>query len=158
MNTTQLRKILSRDPITKKYFLDVFASDHLPESIEQFPSCFIANVDSSAEPGSHWVAFYLSSKDKMEFFDSFGNEPAFYEGPIRNFTIQFSHVNYNPLTLQTDMTAVCGQYCIYYLYSRCRGSSLKTFLSHFSVKHMCNDQRVYTFVSKRFRVHANFYQ
>lgn len=79
MGTTQLRDILSGYAITKKYFLDVFASDDVPGNIEQFPSCFNANVDSSTEPGSHCVSFHMPSTDKMEFFDSFGQKLCFME-------------------------------------------------------------------------------
>lgn len=158
MNTIQIHKILSRDKFTKRYFLGVYASNHLPHTIKNYPSCFVANVDSSAEPGSHWVAFYVSSPEKMEFFDSYGNKPTYYKGHISNFAARYVQVDYNPLVLQSHVTAVCGQYCIYYLYSKCREHSLKKILSVFVTRHLCNDRRVYNFVSKRFHVHGNFYQ
>lgn len=158
MDSLQIKKILSRDPRTRKYFLDVFPSDKLPWRILHYPACFVCNVDKSTEPGSHWVAFFLPSPDEVEFFDSYGNEPAFFQGSIANFSSHFSRVVFNPLTLQSNKTAVCGQYCIFYLYSRCRGKTLKHILSHFVTENICNDQRVYNFVAKRFRVSVNFYQ
>lgn len=158
MNTSQIQYILSHDKHTKKYFLDVFPSDHLPRKIKKYPACFVVNVDSSSEPGSHWVAFYLPTSKKLEFFDSYGNATTYFDGPISKFASRFPQVTYNPLVLQSNVTAVCGQYCIYYLYSRCRDVSLKKFLSSFVTKHMCNDQRVYNFVSKRFRITTNFFQ
>ena len=158
MNTLQIKTILSRDQFTKKYFLDVFASDYLPDRIESFPACFICNVDSSAEPGSHWLAFYLPSANSLEFFDSYRNEPDFYEGPISNYVKRYEQVNFNPLTLQSNVTAVCGQYCIYYLYSKCRGKTLRNFLSMFVTQNLCNDFSVYNFVAKRFNVFVSFYQ
>lgn len=154
----QLQDILSRDPFTKKYFLSVLPSDQLPKEILEYPTCFIANVDSSTEPGSHWLAFYVHTRHVIEFFDSYGNAPTFYNRSISDFVGRYTQVDYNPLTLQSNVTAVCGQYCVYYLYSRCRGKSMKKFLSSFVTKHLCNDQRVYNFVSKRFHVYVNFYQ
>lgn len=99
----------------------------------------------------------MSSPDEVEFFDSYGNDPAFFRGPVSNFASNFYSVMYNPLTLQSNNTAVCGQYCIFYLYSRCRGKTLKHVLSYFISENLCNDQRVYNFVAKRFRVFVNFF-
>ena len=136
----------------------MFPSDHLPRRIIKYPTCFIANIDSSSEPGSHWVAFFLSFPMKLEFFDSYGNAPAFYEGPISDFVSNYTYVDFNPMTLQSNVTAVCGQYCIYYLYARCRGLPLKTIVSSFINNHICNDKRVYNFVWKHFKIRENFYQ
>lgn len=158
MNSLQINKILSRDRITRKYFLGVFASDKLPRRIKRYPACFVCNVDKSSKPGSHWIAFFITSPDEAEFFDSFGNEPYFFQGPISNYVTYFSKVVYNPFVLQTNVSAVCGQYCIFYLYSRCQGKTLKHVLSHFVTENLSNDRRVYNFVAKRFHVFVNFFQ
>lgn len=158
MNSIQIEEILSRDSTTRKYFLGVFPSNHLPLNIECYPVCFVCNVDSCSELGSHWVAFFLSKPDEMEFFDSYGNAPSFFQGSISNYTSRFSHVTYNPIKLQSHTSAVCGQFCVYYLYHRCRGNCLKGFLKHFVAENICNDHKVYNFVSKKFRVFVNFYQ
>lgn len=157
MDTTQLQYVFSNDPRTRKYFLGVFPSNYLPMQIPKFPSCFVANVDSSEKPGSHWVAFYLPGPGEMEFFDSYGNSPDFYQGPIEEYTYRH-HVTYNPHVIQSHNTAVCGQHCVYYLYSRCRGRTLKECVSPFENNRICNDRRVYNFVAKRFLVYTNFYQ
>lgn len=158
MNTLQLRRVLSRDAYTRKYFLDVFPSDHLPSEIQRYPACFVANDDASTDPGSHWVAFYVSGPNEVEFFDSYGNEPSFYAKTLSDFASRFSILTYNPLTLQSNISAVCGQYCIYYLYSRCRGRSLGDILSSFVTNNVCNDFKVYDFVMKRFSVRTSFFQ
>lgn len=158
MNSLQIDTILSRDRVTRKYFLGVFASDLLPTTIKRYPACFVCNVDKSSKPGSHWIAFFIESPDKVEFFDSYGNDPSFFQGPLLNFASHFSRVVYNPLPLQSNKTAVCGQYCVYYLYTRCRGKTLKYFLSHFVSENVSNDRRVYNFVAKRFHVIVNFFQ
>ena len=158
MNSLEIKNILSHDRVTKKYFLDVFPSDQLPVRIVHYPACFVCNVDSSTESGSHWLAFFLSSPDEGEFFDSYGNVPRYFKGPISEFASRYSRMNYNPLILQSSITAVCGQYCVYYLYSRCRGQTLQKILSNFVTKNVCNDRLVYNFVAKRFGVYVNFYQ
>lgn len=158
MYSIQLKKILKQDKFTKKYFIDVFPSDKLPAKIKNYPACLIANVDTSKEPGSHWVAFFLLDANRIEFFDSYGNTPEFFGGGILEFVNKFSHVISNPLILQSNVTAVCGQYCIYYLYSRCRGRTMKQIVSSFVTRHICNDKRVYNFVFKYFRVRTSFYQ
>lgn len=158
MNSVQIEKILNEEPVTRNYFLGVFPSDQLPRRIHRYPACFICNVDKSTEPGSHWVAFYLTLPEEVEFFDSYGNKPTFFEGTLSNYASHFSRVLFNPLVLQTNVTAVCGQYCVFYIYCRCRGKTLKQFLSHFVTENLSNDRRVYNFVAKRFGVRANFYQ
>ena len=158
MNSKQIQDILSSHKETKKSFLGVFPSDMIPKKIYRYPSCFICNVDASNQEGSHWLAFFISSSNRIEFFDSYGNAPDFFKGTISNFSSQYSEVLYNPLTLQSNFTAVCGQYTIYFLICKCRGDTMKKFLSQFVTKNICNDIRVYNFVAKRFRVYANFYQ
>ena len=158
MNTLQLRRILSRDKFVKESFLDVYSSDNLPVEITKHPACFVANLDSSSGPGTHWVVFYLPAPGQLEFFDSYGNTPAYYVGPISNFQSKFNYMNYNPLRLQSNSTAVCGQYCVYYLYFRCRGKTLMNILSSFVTKNICNDKLVYHFVWKHFKIRTKFYQ
>lgn len=158
MNTLQLNQILRQDRFTRSNFLGVFPSDQLPTNIPIYPACFIANVDSSIEVGSHWVGFFILDPERLEFFDSFGNAPSYFEGPISNFQSRFYFVDYNPIVLQSNVTAVCGQYCVYYLTFRCRGRTLEEIISSFVNKNICNDRRVYNFVWKRFQKRANFYQ
>ena len=72
MNTLQLKRALEHNPSTKKIFGGVFAADELPKTFDTFPYGLVANTDPSTEPGTHWVAFYFPSRDKGEFFDSYG--------------------------------------------------------------------------------------
>ena len=68
MNTTQLTIILKKDKYTRAVFQGVYPWDELPASVASFPALFIANVDTSEKPGSHWVAFYFAKDQKGEFF------------------------------------------------------------------------------------------
>ncbi|GFV79935.1 uncharacterized protein TNCV_1217031 [Trichonephila clavipes] len=87
-------------------------------------SCTILRALSVTLILRYWIAFYLLSPNEGEFFDSYGNEPTYFTGPIANFALRYNRMNYNPMTLQSNKTAVCGQYCVYYLYSRCREDKL----------------------------------
>lgn len=158
MDSVQLRRVLSTNEHTRRSFLGVFASDQLPYGIRKYPVCFIANVDPAYEYGSHWIACYLSSPHHLEFFDSFGREPSRFPGSIWNYVRRFPYVNYNVVSLQSNVSAVCGQYCIYYLYSKCRGYTLNDMLLSFVSHPLYNDRSVYLFVARHFRVRAPFYQ
>lgn len=158
MDSYQLDSILSRNRFTQRYFLGVFASDRLPTRIRYYPACFIANVDPSSKGGSHWLAFFISSPEEVEFFDSYGNTPFTFNKFITNFAERFLFVNYNPMIIQSRITAVCGQHCLYYLYSKCRGYSLRQILPTYVTCSIHNDVKVYNFVANKFGVRTKFYQ
>lgn len=158
MNTLQLEKALGENALTKNIFLGVFTSDILPAKLNKYPAAFIANVDSSDEPGSHWLAFYLPHKYGLEFFDSYGHTPDAFGQDIVDYVSQFDDVIFNPQPVQSNVTAVCGHYCIYYIYSRCRGYTMKDIVSSFVTKHMNNDVKVYNYVTKYFNVFTQFFQ
>ncbi len=52
-------------------FLGVFASDQLPDIKNE--EMYIANLDKSNEPGSHWIGVY-SENNKIYVYDSFGRK------------------------------------------------------------------------------------
>ena len=78
MNSPNLERILNSivDP-TKCTVLGVFPSDLMPDHMQQYPNCFIANTDPSSMLGQQWVAYNLDSEIEYEFFDSFGFTPSF---------------------------------------------------------------------------------
>ena len=110
MNTLQIKWALERNAFTKKIFARVFDADEVPEIIDTFPCGFVANTDPSTEPGTHWIAFYFPSREKGEFFDSYGNPPEHYG--FKFYKIETC----NKHKLQSLWSNVCGQYCIFYLY------------------------------------------
>ena len=144
MNTYQLKRALERNPDTKKIFGGVFAADELPKTIDTFPYGFVANTDPSTEPGTHWVSFYFPSRDKGEFFDSYGCPPEYY-GFKRMDT-------WNSRKLQSSWSEVCGQYCIFYLYHKSRGYSMSKIVNLFTGDTRLNDCKVACYVKKHFNV------
>ena len=139
MNTTQLDSILSAlhshfSPVlvksnssfnarrctgstTNSLYLGVFSADNIPLdhlSNQTKTVYFVLNSDPSSSPGTHWLACVKPPGSILEFFDSYGNPPSFYHFYFpSNLTILHNH---DPL--QSVYSAVCGQYCIYFLYFR----------------------------------------
>lgn len=158
MNSLQLTSILQSDLFTNNCFKGVFASDTIPQNFNSYPCTFILNTDPHTKPGSHWLAVYMNSFDDVEFFDSYAHTPSYFSGAIQQYFKRFSTVTYNDVPLQSDKTAVCGQYCVYYVYHRCRKKSLKQIVKHFDSNLLCNDIRVYNFIKKKFHVHVPFFE
>ena len=75
MNTFELEEILKEIDCTKNTF-GVYLSDLLCLEMKQYPQSFVANVDISKNPGTHWVAFYFIDDKHGEFFDSYGLPPS----------------------------------------------------------------------------------
>ena len=136
MNTDEINWILSRNVGHK--FLGVFSADQFPE-LRNFPCCYVINTDPAHLPGKHWVAYYHSSPNSHEFFDSYGQHPSSY------LLSSYSNLTYNQKLLQSFTSNVCGQFCIYYLYRRCHFTSLSRIVSFLS-KLSDPDRFVCTFV------------
>ena len=118
-------------------FLGVFPLDHYPfSSVLNEPSHLphpmlsstitskrkaffcIVNSDTSNKPGSHWLASFLDyslSIPYLEFFDSYGFSPNIYKLPL---PIDHPLFSYNHIQLQSNLSTVCGHYCLLFLYLR----------------------------------------
>ena len=153
MNTFQLKELFDQDKFTKQQFQGVFPSNLLPETVAVYPSAFVANVDPSNKPGSHWVAFYFTKDQKGEFFDSYGQVPSIYSADFTKFlhnnTKMWTH---NKKELQAMNSNVCGQYCLYFILKRCRGNSMYSIVYPFSKNKRINDAFVEEFVSSYFSI------
>src|SRR5579871_5314319 len=119
MNGFEIEKIISKFMCgCGSNFAGVFAADEIPERFAQYPVGYVINTDPRALPGQHWVAYYHSSPNSNEFFDSYGNPPS-------TFSLKtFPQLTYNKLCFQELDSDVCGQYCIFYLYKRSKNFSL----------------------------------
>lgn len=153
MNTLQLKHILSSDPFIKSSFGGVYACDQLSSiTVNSYPKSFVINTDPSNLPGTHWLALYFTDEMNGEFFDSYGHVPDEYNKHVINFidrnAIQCEH---NKKELQSDFSSVCGQYCIYYLFNRCRNIPMYSIVNKFSLDKLRNDQFVYDFVKYQYR-------
>ena len=71
MNSSQIYRILSRDPASARHFAGVFPSDKIPV-IHRFPYALVLNTDKHDEKGTRWLAVCMQGKKTLEFFYSFG--------------------------------------------------------------------------------------
>jgi hypothetical protein len=150
MDTSQLEWLLFRHSNTKLKFGGVLARDELP--LHARHKSYIINLDPSSLPGSHWVAVFFASNGSAEYFDSYGLPPP---KDISSFlkNNSFKYIC-NGQQIQDIRTAVCGQYCAYFLLKRCNNNSMKQVLHPFSnVKFMFNDKLVLQYIKKIMRVY-----
>lgn len=144
MDTLQLRAALRSNPATLRQLGDVCSSDLLPSTITSRPRLYIVNTDDSSYPGKHWVAFYFPERGPSEFFDPSGRAPEYYRRRFLNVLIANGRTYiYNRQRLQGTESKRCGQFCLYYAYRRCAGSSMGTILKQFSRTDLSyNDRKV----------------
>lgn len=78
-----------------------------PRKIE----CAIVNLDSSENPGTHWVA-YVKQNDYSEYYNSFGN----LKPPLELIKyLKETPISYNYVQYQTFDSMNCGHLCLKFL-------------------------------------------
>ena len=161
MNTYQLTQVLAKDPFSKGSFAGVYACDQLPSiEINEYPKSFVVNTDPMELPGTHWIAIYFNEQMKREFFYSYGEHPIHYNKHFLHFmnrnAVEWER---NKIQLQSAFSTVCGQYCIYLLYHRCRKRPMSSIVNSFVNDKSRNDQFVYDFVKRKYRqIHPSLKQ
>lgn len=91
-------------------FRGVFMIDSLPKYPKKHETA-IVNLQTSSEPGSHWVC-YAKKDNLVKYFDSFGNlkpPPQLLE------YFKGSEIIYNRRRYQKWNTPICGHLCLAYL-------------------------------------------
>ena len=113
----------------------------------------VINLDPHFMKGSHWVALYFDSYGAAEYFDSYGRKPGtrLVQNYVKKYAIDWSH---NTKMLQSPYSSTCGEYCIYYLYYKCRGRSLNHILNDFSDDFQSNDVKVKTWLNSKFELNS----
>ena len=147
MNTAQLQCCIECNPVLTGHILGVFPADHLPEEVPYYPCGFIANTDVSSKPGQHWIAFFLPQNRIVECFDSYGQYPGKYNSHFQRWVAKHTHrLTWNQRRIQSDVSNVCGLYCLHYLYQRLTGHTMTDIVRFFSTSHLeANDQFIYDF-------------
>lgn len=144
MNTQQIDSVLRQDPYVEPSFKGVFSWDRVPKF--KTGSC-VVNTAHSNESSGHWIALYITEHE-AEYFDSYGGD---VPKTLKRKWKQKSWTS-NPTPLQSPLSAVCGQYCIYYLIHRVRGLPLPAITMDFGSDVDYNDQMVYDFVESRYEL------
>ena len=148
LSNSQLMQALSRFP----EFLGVFASNQNPFSkIKKFPCAFIMNtLDSHEIHGGHWLAFYMPTPKKLEYFDSLGNSLAHYPNIFAYFNnlSQSKIQSSKPLpSLQSNSSSLCGEFVITFLTLRLSRPS-HSFKSILSLLHNLSPHKREAFINR----------
>lgn len=132
------------ETLTKRFcgnsFQGVFSVDTLPP----FPSLLVCNTDPSYEPGEHWIAIYVDSNSRGEYFDPLGLPPnEDFEHYMDECCARWI---YNSKQLQDAFSSYCGYYCCFYCAYRCRGFDLRRITNWFTRDTVFNDTIVHGFI------------
>ena len=107
----------------------VFPSDALTE-IRDKPELIICNTDPSNKPGKHWLLFFFFYDDKVDFYDSLGNDLSHYGKELNQLLNRFANFYQSThIRTQPENTALCGYYCLYFAYKRCKGHSMEKIIN-----------------------------
>ena len=154
MNSTQISSILHST--IESSFWGVCASDKLPKQINKYPVGFVMNVDSSDQPGSHWVAVYIDRHQQGNYFDSYGYKPSvsvlshFLNANCRSWQC-------NNKQIQGYLSSVCGHYCIYFLIQRAKGVSRGEIGAKFVERYTENDFLLTEWINDNFELTTDTY-
>ena len=91
-----------------KKYIGTFSSDKIPK-LKKNQMC-IANLDTSHQPGSHWVSFYCNEYGRCYFYDSFGRKAKSFKNLQKRNKILQEAQDYD--AEQEYSESNCGQRCI----------------------------------------------
>ena len=120
MRGLEILRILSGDSIILDFFGGVYARDQLIFKLPNREIFYICNIDDSNNEGKHWVVIYYPKNGyNIEYFDSLGKKPIISFVNFMSKSKRF--ILYNTKRFQGSNSSVCGYFCLYFVYFRCRG-------------------------------------
>ena len=143
MNTSDLFRLLSKR--CQGLLMGVYPSDRLPRDLpKKRPLLLVCNTDPSTKPGMHWVAIYVGSDGRGEYFDSLGQEPIY----VFERFLDKHCANYvcNAVQLQSVISRFCGHYCVFYCLFKRLDYSMTSIVQCFTSDTALNDNIVHKFV------------
>ena len=138
MDTIQITQTVQALSPLRKRFLGVYPVDKLKKIRVLIVHGCIVNTAPSTHKGEHWVAMYFN-QNHIEFFDSYGEKS---KGIIQKWLqSKKKKIINNSKRVQGLLTATCGAHCIYYLFHKSKGYSMK------QITRKQTDQKVTDFVN-----------
>jgi hypothetical protein len=134
LSSLDIDNILSKHRATAYIYNGVFASDELRAPISTVePYCLISNIDERWQPGSHWIAIYVT-ETQIEYFDPYGLYP--FIPNIAKFLKNESKrrgvpIRTNSTKIQGMRSSACGHFCMTYCISRACDNSISHYLNMF---------------------------
>ena len=127
LTSNEISDIKNRESVR---WLGVFARDQIPDDLNsKRPFALVLNTDPADKPGQHWLAMYGPTTGPIELFDSYALPPSLYG--LNSFALTYSRT-----PLQSPSSAVCGHYCLFFLYIRSHCNSFNAIIRH--LKQMFN--------------------
>lgn len=148
MDTISIREYI-RPHQRRNIFKGVFACDSLPNSFT-LPAAFVINLSQPDEPGTHWVAIYISESGYAFYFDSFGMKPTNFH-IITFLKLHSKKVSFNEKQLQHISSTKCGRFCCVFVVIALKQCSIDSFISRFGLNLYVNDfiiENMYNFGNK----------
>ena len=143
MDTREIERFVKQDGTCRGIFQGVFSVDILPKK----PRLLVCNTDPSSQPGTHWIAIFVDSNRRGEYFDSFGRKPSeIFEEYMNDNCFEWI---YNTRKLQSITSSFCGYYCCFYCMFRCKGFDLSRIVNIFTRDTNLNDSIVRGFVERQ---------
>lgn len=132
-----------------KSFKSVRAKDEYRGNIKS-NECSIINMDDHNGPGTHFVAYFNSSKlPYITYFDSFGAVPPIEI--VKYLKSSGKEIEYNSSQYQPIRSDLCSFYCMYFINEMNKGIPFYDILSKFSLKNNnMNDKFVKVYFSRNF--------
>ena len=152
MDNTTINHVLKKHPLTKKYFKGVYSRNTLPkfENDKRRRKMFlVVNTDPSYKDGSHWIVLMLNTHGKKNiYFDSYGLPPQYYV--FKKFLE--NNYTYSKKQVQHPLSTACGQWCIFFIWEKCKGKHLNRILKFFTKNDFLgNDHVMNLLVEKNFK-------
>ena len=145
MDENELQMLM--EVISNQHMVDtyVIAANEIGQIKWSGRCAVIQNTQTRGKSGKHWLLWYQSSPDAVEYYDSFGRSPSSYGVQVPPLRI----VNSNSIQFQPDSSSLCGLYCVYVLYHRLNGRSFNEIMLDFYVnKLLRNDAHVLRFYER----------
>jgi len=154
MNNLQIYKILKHDPkVQEANFLGVFPINLIPLAAMDYPCCLIVNDKPHTHPGGHWIAIFKTADNKGFYFDSYGYPPSNMK-EVATVLSTCETWEFNQTPLQTPYSAVCGQYCIFFLTHMAKGYTMAniSYLLNDCGDTFSNDAFIFNYIREKYSV------
>jgi hypothetical protein len=149
MDTAQIKRVMHKRLGKKTSIIGPANSIH---NIDKW-KYIILNTDCACHSGSHWVSLHKIGEKHFEFFDSFGRNANEYNC-LQSLSSQYRLDTINT-RLQNYLTAVCGQYALFFLIARKNGHAVKTIYKIFKNKPTIkNDIVLYRIFQNKFKINS----
>ena len=158
MNSAEIDSLIRRDGCSSATFLGVYPRDRLPDPTTiplSPPVTLIVNHDASGSPGTHWSAMYAHPRERIGcYFDPWGAPPL---PPFSAFLDVLTSGNwvYNDRRLQSALSTTCGQFCLVFVWHKCRDYPFADILDMFHDSQVVNDRQVVRFVGEHYGMRTN---